>query len=68
MKRKVNRASGRHRLTPLWKQNIDREAFARALLLLAMHLDEQDRMAHKNQQNPAEGTAGQKGGGHDDHE
>ena len=68
MNRKLGRASGRHRLTPVWKKELDREALARTLLLLAMHLDEQDRMPHKNQQNPAEGTAGQKGGGHDDHE
>jgi hypothetical protein len=66
--KKNDQSSRRHGILPVWKKEIDREGIARAMLLLAMHLDEQDRMAHKNQQNPAEGTAGQKGGGHDDHE
>lgn len=68
MKRRQGQDLRRHRLVPVWKRELDREAFARALLLLAMHLDEKDRMAHKNQQNPAEGAAGQKGGGDEDHE
>lgn len=36
------RGSGqsKFRLVPVWKQDFDRAAFARALLLLAIHLDE----------------------------
>jgi hypothetical protein len=66
MKEKKNPASPRHRLIPVWRTELDRQGLARALLLLAMHLDERDREAHTKQQNPAEEAAGQKGDGHDE--
>lgn len=54
-------STGRHRIVPVWKQDFDREAFARTLLLLAMHLDEQQQKAHKKSHtNEHEG-----GGDHD---
>ncbi|SJN11363.1 hypothetical protein FM113_11750 [Leucobacter sp. 7(1)] len=31
---------------PVWKQTFDEEAFARALLLLAMYLDETGQVVH----------------------
>lgn len=34
------------RVVPVWKQTFDEEAFARALLLLAMHLDETGQVVH----------------------
>jgi hypothetical protein len=37
----------RHRIVPVWRTEIDREAFAKALLLLVLHLDETERDAHK---------------------
>lgn len=37
----------RHRIVPVWREQIDREAFAKALLLLVLHLDETNRDAHK---------------------
>lgn len=45
-RRPIPRAS-RHRIVPVWREEIDREAFARALLLLVMHLDEKEKVAHK---------------------
>ena len=68
MNRKKNPASRRHRLTPVWRTELDRHGFARALLLLEMNLDEKDDTAHTKQQNPANEAAGQKGGGHDEQE
>lgn len=65
MNRKKNRATRHHRLTPIWKDKVDREGLARVLLLLAMHLDETRRTAHTKQQNSAP-TAEQKGGEHDE--
>lgn len=65
MNRKRNKAGGHHRLTPIWKDKVDREGLARVLLLLAMHLDETRRAAHTRKQNSAP-TAEQKGGGHDE--
>ena len=40
MRRKKTPAARRHRLIPVWRTELDRHGFARALLLLAMHLDE----------------------------
>lgn len=65
MSRRKIPASRHHRLTPIWKGQIDRVGLARALLLLAMHLDETRRKPHTQQQNSAP-TAEQKGGGHDE--
>lgn len=36
-------ASQRFRVVPVWKQSIDRNALARTLALLAIHLDQQER-------------------------
>lgn len=66
MSRKQNPSPRRHRLIPVWRQQLDREGFARALLLLAIHLDETGRMPHRKRQNPDESSAGQEGGGHDE--
>lgn len=68
MSRKENSPPRRHRLTPVWRQQLDREGFARALLLLAMHLDETTPMPHRKRQNPDENSTGQKGGGRDERE
>lgn len=38
---------GKHRVFPIWRQDFDRAGFARALLLLAMHLDGEEKKAHK---------------------
>lgn len=65
MNRKRNKAGGHHRLTPIWKDKVDREGLARVLLLLAMHLGETRRAAHTRKQKSAP-TAEQKGGGHDE--
>ena len=35
------------RVVPIWKREFDREGFVKALVLLAMHLDEQDAVVHK---------------------
>jgi len=40
----------RHRIVPVWRAQIDRGAFARALQLLVLHLDETERAAHKLEQ------------------
>lgn len=67
MSKKNQRPTRPHRLSPAWSAELDREGLARALLLLAMHLDEKQRMAHKKQQNPAStGPSGKKGGGSDE--
>lgn len=68
MNRKKTPAARRHRLIPVWRTELDRHSFARALLLLAMHLDEKEHRAHTHQQNPTKEAAGQKGGGHDEQE
>ena len=65
MNRKRNKAGGHHRLTPIWKDKVDREGLARVLLLLAMHLDETRRAAHTQNLKTAP-RAEQKGGGHDE--
>lgn len=41
-----DRRKAHHRLIPIWKSALDREAFAKALLLLAMHLDETQKKPH----------------------
>lgn len=46
MKRPKREPAKRHRVTPVWRTELDREGLARALLLLAMHLDEEDRKPH----------------------
>lgn len=45
----------------MWKKDLDTEAFARTLLLLAMHLDEEQQKAHKKS-----GTKAHEGGGDHD--
>lgn len=63
MKRKKNNRTIRHRVTPIWKKEFDRSGYARALLLLAMHLDETAKKAHIKQQNHADEVVGKEGGG-----
>ncbi|MFA5607688.1 MAG: hypothetical protein WDA07_10925 [Leucobacter sp.] len=45
------RSSGQtgFRIEPVWKQDFDRAGFARALLLLAIHLDETGAVVHKKE-------------------
>jgi len=64
-RRRRDQAPRRHRLVPVWKKTLDREAFARALLLLAMHLDEKDRAAHKQPGTPGADRPGDERGRHD---
>lgn len=54
-------SSSKHRIVPVWKQNFDQEEFARILLLLAMHLDEEQQKTHKK----SNITAHKGGGNHD---
>ncbi|MDZ5144144.1 hypothetical protein [Microbacterium testaceum] len=68
MTRKQDPAARRHRVIPVWRRELDREGFARALLLLAMHLDETTPMPHRKRQNPDENSTGQKGSGRDEQE
>lgn len=44
-----------HRIIPVWRQNPDSKKLAKALLMMAMHLDEKNKTIHK--------TAKQEGGG-----
>lgn len=62
-KRAYTRKEGsQHRIIPVWKSTFDEKEFARILLLLAMHLDEQGKSVHnKGQQS---GQANNDGGGH----
>lgn len=62
-KRAYTRKEGpQHRIIPVWKSTLDEKEFARILLLLAIHLDEQGKNVHnKGQQS---GQANNDGGGH----
>lgn len=51
----TRRNDSRHRVIPVWKERFDEKAFARALLLLAMHLDEQGKKAHNKGQQSGDG-------------
>lgn len=62
-KRRNRSSNSKHRIVPVWKDSFDQEAFARALLLLAMHLDETDQKAHTSEN--AQQAAEQGGGGHE---
>lgn len=44
-----------HRVVPVWKEVFDEKEFARILLLLAMHLDETERVVHKKTQKTDDG-------------
>ncbi len=69
MKRPKREPAKRHRITPVWRAQLDREALARALLLLAMHLDEEDRKPHNQGQTTATDTnTDAEGGGKHAHE
>jgi len=35
-----------HRIIPIWNQDLDSKKLARALLMMAMHLDEKDKTVH----------------------
>lgn len=50
----------RHRIRPVWKKDFDEEAFAKVLLLLAMHLDEKKQLPHNKGQQTDQG-----GGNHE---
>lgn len=63
---KKRSSQGRHRVTPSWRTEIDRQRFADALLLLAMHLDEKTPTPHKHQRDPASELTGQEGDDHDE--
>lgn len=54
------------RITPVWRKDFDRAAFARAMLLLAMHLDEQNQKPHKRGNTYEQPSDGKQGG--DDNE
>lgn len=58
-KNRQAQASVRFRLIPVWREQIDREALARVLLVLALHLDEKRRDAHKKSQQPGRSERGQ---------
>lgn len=51
----TRKSGGQHRIVPVWKQVFDEKEFARILLLLAMHLDEQDKLVHKQRQENGDG-------------
>jgi|GEM_PF-4237547 len=52
----------RHRVIAVWKDGFDEKEFARALLLLAQHLDETGQEAHNKGQQASQ--ANNNGGGH----
>lgn len=49
-------------VTPVWKKDLDQARFARALLLLAVHLDVPNRSEDDRSSRATEST---NGGGHD---
>ncbi|MGD9675408.1 MAG: hypothetical protein AB7V19_01815 [Candidatus Bipolaricaulia bacterium] len=51
----VRRDGGKHRVLPVWKQSFDVQAYARALLLLAMHLDSTKQEPHNKGQKSGDG-------------
>lgn len=60
-KRKYTRRDGgRHRIVPVWKKEFDLDAYAKALALLALDLDQKSRIAHKKGNESSEG-----GGNHE---
>lgn len=66
-KRRPGRPKGSHgqsrfRVVPVWKQDFDQAGFARALLLLAMHLDENKSKSLNEGQN---GNTHEGGGDHE---
>jgi len=64
MKRRKNQSrSGGHRIVPVWNESFDLDGFARALLLLAMHLDENEQVVHTSEN--AEQSAKKGGEGHE---
>ena len=58
MNRPEKPAKRPHQITPIWRQEVDAKKLARALLQMAMHLDETGKTVHTK--------AKQEGGG--DHE
>lgn len=46
MNRSRKRPKRPHRIIPIWNQDLDSKKLARALLMMAMHLDEKDKTVH----------------------
>ncbi len=61
-----SRSPSAFRVVPAWKESLDRDGFAKALLLLAMHLDEQQKLVHTQDQRTETQTSIQTEG--EDHE
>ncbi|GAA3587322.1 hypothetical protein GCM10022198_08610 [Klugiella xanthotipulae] len=48
-----------HRITPVWKADFDQAAYAKALILLAIHLDETKQTRHKRRKQGNEHEGGE---------
>ena len=56
--RRTPQSQLRFRIRPVWREEFDREAFARVCLLLAMHLDDVDRQQSTSRADEMKGGMG----------